>query len=160
MASIVERDDGYGYEDVAILWNRHITEAHDPFREKSGGLYDRIRGWVRANNLGWEQEIIDVCCGQGVTSVAASKLGPFVTGVDISEPLIEIARRENRRSVSVRFYNGNAADLYWIPKGHVFGGMMINGIFHLYPGVMEKAVTELSRVTTGPVLITTVAPEA
>ena len=102
--------DGYTKQGVADLWQKHITEAHDPFRELSGGLYDRIKCWVKANGFGTDHHLIDVGCGQGVTSLVASEMGPLVTGVDISKPLIEIACRENAGNANVRFYVGDAAD--------------------------------------------------
>jgi SAM-dependent methyltransferase len=159
MVGTAESPDGYRHRDIAALWHVHITESNDPFRERPGGIYSRIGNWVKANSLGPEAEIIDVCCGQGATSIVATSGGSLVTGVDISAPLIEIARRENNGNMDVRFYEGDAADLYWMSDASADAGMMINGIFHLYPGVMEKAVIELARVTRGPVLITTVAPE-
>jgi SAM-dependent methyltransferase len=151
--------DGYATVGVADLWHKHIVHSGDIFRETEGGLYDRMDAWVQDCHLGSGSRVIDICCGQGVTSQRASKRGAYVLGVDVSEPLINIARGKYRENPNLSFQIGDAANLYWISDGFYQAGMMINGIFHIGPESMPKAVSELSRVTKGGVLITGVNPD-
>jgi SAM-dependent methyltransferase len=157
--SISNENCGYQDPQVAFMWNLHITEAQDPFRLNSGGLYEIIESWVKEQQLGEENSLIDVCCGQGITSAVASKSGCRVVGVDISQPLIQIAQNQYVRNRLLKFQAGNAADLTEFKDGEFDAGMMINGIFHLRPDIMMRAVAELSRVSSGPLLITHVNPE-
>lgn len=160
MALPIERADGYTTEKVAELWNTHISEAHDPFRENPGGLYDQIKDWVEKHSLGEGTKVIDLCCGNGITTKIASSGGAHVVGIDISKPLIAIARKKYQMDTGVSFWDGDAANLFWISNKEMNAGMMINGIFHLSPGVMEGALVEIARVSRGPILLTNVAPEA
>jgi SAM-dependent methyltransferase len=59
-------------------------------------------------------ELLDLCCGNGRVCVHMAKRGFRATGVDISGPLIEDARRkarENGVSASVRFIEGDVRHL-------------------------------------------------
>ena len=153
--------NGFMSPKGAELWHSHITEAGDLFRQSPGGLYDQIGKWVEVNGLGHGNRIIDICCGQGVTSqIASDKSRAWVTGVDISGPLIQIANTYYSSNEYLSFQEGDASRLSNILTGEYDAGMMINGIFHLPPPAMVQAVAEISRVSQGPILITTVNPYA
>lgn len=150
-----EWHDGYFDPETAEQWNIHIKHAEDPFRLTKGGLYDRIRGWVSKNNLKGAGDCIDVCCGEGITSkVLADATGGKVSGVDLSQPLIAIAQADNSGSSNLDFKVGDVSDLSGFRDGEFAAATMINGIFHLPPDTMVRSVSELSRVSRGPILIT------
>jgi SAM-dependent methyltransferase len=61
------------------------------------------------------ERVIDIGCGAGALSIAAAKSGASVTGVDISEPLVRIAReRAASRSASAQFEVADASE--WRPS--------------------------------------------
>jgi len=161
MTEAILKAKGYEEPGTALEWHRHITSGEDPFRINPGGLYDHIQRWIEKHNLGVDKRIIDVCCGDGITSLKASEvMGASIVGVDISEPLIVIAREDNKSQPLLQFIVGDASNLESIENGAFHAGMMINGIFHLYPEQMILSLKELSRVTKGPILITTINSDA
>ena len=61
------------------------------------------------------ERIIDIGCGAGALSFAASNAGALTTGVDVSEPLIAIARRRaEQRAPSAQFVVADASA--WAPE--------------------------------------------
>jgi ubiquinone/menaquinone biosynthesis C-methylase UbiE len=71
-------------------------------------------------------DVLNVGCGAGTECQIWAELGHRVTGIDISEPLIQLAReRAARRSYDIRFdigsalalpYEDNAFDVYLMPQ--------------------------------------------
>ncbi|WP_291207732.1 class I SAM-dependent methyltransferase [Hyphomonas sp.] len=60
------------------------------------------------------ERIIDIGCGAGALSFAASEAGALTTGVDVSEPLIAIARRRaEQRAPAAQFVVADASA--WAP---------------------------------------------
>ena len=82
--------DGFCEKEVAVGWIEHIENADEPLRERS--IYPFIRDWYRRNGMLSGVEVVDLCCGQGASSVVVKELGAKVTGVDYSEPLITRAQ--------------------------------------------------------------------
>lgn len=153
--------NGFNTPRIAELWNRHITQAKDPFREGPSGTYDQIKDWLKRNNIGQSHRIVDIGCGQGITSEIAAGSSAQVVGVDISQPLIQIAKANYRGRQELVFFTGDASNLQF-NQDEFDAAMFINCLFHLDPHDMVLAIKELSRVTkqNGPILITTVNPAA
>jgi demethylmenaquinone methyltransferase/2-methoxy-6-polyprenyl-1,4-benzoquinol methylase len=90
-------------------------------------VYDRLNtvmtagrdaGWrraaVRATGIGGGGSAIDVACGTGrLTELLAEAVGPFgrAVGVDLSEGMIERARRDHPDVVQLRFEVASALDV-------------------------------------------------
>lgn len=61
------------------------------------------------------ESAIDIGCGAGALTLALASAGAVATGVDVSQPLVEVARRRAEASgLAVRFAVADAAD--WSPK--------------------------------------------
>lgn len=93
------------------LWEKgDFTRLAATMRESGQALVDRI-GVTRG------MKVLDLGCGDGTTALPAARLGAEVTGVDISNPLVEAGNRRAREAglTNLRFQWGDACDLEGLP---------------------------------------------
>jgi len=78
------------YDAIAAWYDAQMRDADGllPFHELAIAALLDLAGEVRG------QEICDLACGQGIVARELARRGARVTGVDLSQPLLEIARRE------------------------------------------------------------------
>lgn len=98
--------------------------------DKVWGKYDYDRdvkfldGLFRRNGC---RSVIDVGCGTGNHSVRLSKLGYAVTGIDISQSMLRIARKKSAKA-KVRFLHGDMRKLTKMtPKSRKFDAAICLG---------------------------------
>jgi len=106
--------------------------------------------------------VLDVCCGSGASALpAAVAVGPSgsVTGVDLAENLLELARAKakQRGLTNIQFATGDMTDLRF-ETGSFDAVVCVFGIFFVPD--METALRELTRVVRsgGRVAVTTWGP--
>jgi len=58
---------------------------------------------LTAANIQANEDVLDIGCGAGALSLMAAKMGRSVLGVDISEPLIDLAWSRSEMIDSVNF---------------------------------------------------------
>jgi demethylmenaquinone methyltransferase/2-methoxy-6-polyprenyl-1,4-benzoquinol methylase len=102
-------------DDVTAMFD-DIAPVYD--RLNSMMTLGRDRGWrraaTRAAGIGPGASAIDVACGTGrLSGLLAEVVGPFgrIVGVDLSEAMIGLARRNYRDVVQLRFEVGSALAL-------------------------------------------------
>ena len=80
---------------VANWYHEHISENDDTYHEKiiKPGIL-RVLGETKGKN------ILDVACGQGFFSRALHATGARVTGIDIAQKLIELAKKQGPGDIS------------------------------------------------------------
>jgi ubiquinone/menaquinone biosynthesis C-methylase UbiE len=86
-----------------------------------------LSGIFSAYGVGRKSRILDLCCGSGRHAIALAKKGYRVVGIDLSEPLIKMARNnaKNREiDGKVEFIVGDVRDLDKIFKGYSFGAVI------------------------------------
>lgn len=94
---------------------------------------------------GRKEKVLDVATGTGAQAFAFAKTAGEVIGVDLSEPMLRVARRKNRLS-NVTFRQGDATKLPF-DDGH-FDAACISFALHEMPkSIQEKVVAEMARVT-------------
>ncbi|ASF06809.1 hypothetical protein NBRGN_091_00530 [Nocardia brasiliensis NBRC 14402] len=72
---------------------------------------DQLREIAHTSGLAPGQAVLDLCCGTGgIARYLAETTGATLTGLDYSEPAIEIARRAPA-AVPIRFDHGDAREL-------------------------------------------------
>lgn len=96
------------------------------YREFFDDLYLRLYHWledpervkrevdfiVRTLDLPANASVLDLCCGQGRHSLELARRGYRVTGVDLSEALLYVARqRSEQENLSVTFIQSDMRDL-------------------------------------------------
>jgi SAM-dependent methyltransferase len=93
-------DAEFSEEDVARYWNenaegwsREVREGHDIARELlNNPAFLEFVGDLRG------KQVLDAGCGEGHNTRILARRGACVTGVDISERMIELALAEERRA--------------------------------------------------------------
>jgi SAM-dependent methyltransferase len=95
---------------------------------------------LQAASIAPGQAVLDVCCGTGLVAQAAAGRGANVTGIDISEDMIAMAKA---KGLACRFQIGDAEAL---PFGDVhFDRVICNfGLYHL--SEPDLAIVEAARV--------------
>ncbi len=90
--------------------------------------------------------ILDVGCGTGENALFFAQNGFLVTGVDVAENALEVARsRSAERGVKVEFKQENALSLDF--KGDDFDNVIDSGLFHTFSDENRPIFTaEIARV--------------
>src|SRR5437870_5612170 len=92
--------------DYALLYR----DASGP--QRSDAEVDAIVGLLR---LRPGARVLDLCCGQGRHAVRLRKRGLFVAGLDISAPLLAMARDAARRTAGAQGTAWVRADVRALP---------------------------------------------
>jgi SAM-dependent methyltransferase len=105
------------------------------------------------------QDVLDVCCGTGVVSVTAARLGARVTGLDLTPELLERAK-ENARiaSLDIDWHEG---DVEKLPFADASFDVVLSQFGHIFAPRPELAVSEMLRVLKpgGTIAFSTWPPE-
>ena len=92
-----------------------------------------------------ESKVLDVATGTGQQAFAFAKYGYDVTGIDLTEAMLEIARRHNKNGF-VKFEVGDATHLRF--DQNTFDSSCISFALHDMPlDIREKVLREMVRVT-------------
>ena len=122
---------GYWDGEPGAYWARRA----DRFEE---GVADY--DFVAATGITPGDRVLDVGCGSGNTTRSAARLGAEVLGVDLSSPMIELARSRSAGIPNVRFEHADA-------QVHPFTGFDVvisrNGV--MFFGVPREAFRNLAR---------------
>jgi ubiquinone/menaquinone biosynthesis C-methylase UbiE len=89
---------------------------------------------------------LDFGCGVGRLSQALAEYAEEVVGVDISAPMLEVARRIDRTAGRCRFVHNESSDLRRFPDDHVDLVYSVLVLQHLPRPVIDGYLAELLRV--------------
>lgn len=100
-----------GWEDIAAWYDEKQGDEGDLWHR---ALIDpplvRLAGAVAG------LRVLDLACGNGYLARRFARMGAHVTGVDASEPIIELARRrESRAPLGIAYHVADAARLEMLP---------------------------------------------
>lgn len=106
------------------------------------GVRDLVSSFVENGS-----EVIDIGCGTGEFSVhLAEKRGCNVTGVDLSEAMIDNAKRKNAHSQKVSFFQGDATNLSNF-SDQKFDYATMSMMIHALPAELRiQAIREAQRI--------------
>ena len=105
------------------------------------------------------QNVLDVCCGTGVVSVTAARLGARVTGLDLTPELLVRARENGRvAGAEVDWHEGDVENL---PFGNASFDAVLSQFGHIFAPRPEVAIGEMLRVlkSGGTIAFSTWPPE-
>lgn len=105
-----------GNEEQIDYWNGKAgetwVEAQDRIDRTLAGLTEQAL--VRANPQAHER-VLDIGCGCGTTTLALAGKASHVTGVDISAPMLALARQRTSGMDNVAFEQADAAERSFAP---------------------------------------------
>jgi ubiquinone/menaquinone biosynthesis C-methylase UbiE len=139
-----------GNEDSVELWER-LAAWYDRKQGNEGDLWHRslidpcllkVLGEVK------EQRALDLGCGNGYVSRILARRGAEVTGIDVSFPIVQLAKeREMRMPLGVKYYTVDAANLRML-EDEDFDVVVSNmSLMDIQDGV--GAIHEVARVLKG-----------
>jgi SAM-dependent methyltransferase len=97
--------DGYFDEDYLHLYASVLSEERDAAE---------VETIVTVLALEPGAEILDLCCGQGRHTALLAQRGYRMTGLDLSDYLLEHARRRAKKlGVEVQFHHGDMREIPW-----------------------------------------------
>ena len=128
------------WNDAAEPWVDFVRKGKDYYRDElNNPATFRLIGDVR------DRLVLDLACGEGYNTRILARKGAKVTGVDFSEKLIELARRqEAKEKLGICYYVLDATDLKEFSGNHfdlVACFMSLQDIENY-----EKAISEVARV--------------
>jgi ubiquinone/menaquinone biosynthesis C-methylase UbiE len=105
---------GPGWADIADWYDGVVRSGRTPH-----GLATRTLLELAGDVTG--RRVLDVACGQGVATRALARAGAAsVVGLDVTQPLIEIARAEEAADpLGITYVQGDAQRLDVLPDSHV-----------------------------------------
>jgi ubiquinone/menaquinone biosynthesis C-methylase UbiE len=92
-------EESFGEDYVLVYRHRDRVHADREIRQ--------VAQWL---NLEPGQTVLDLCCGTGRHSIALHRLGFQVTGLDLSEVLLEYARKASE-GLGIRYIQGDMRHL-------------------------------------------------
>ncbi|WP_319541235.1 methyltransferase domain-containing protein [uncultured Pseudodesulfovibrio sp.] len=129
---------------------RYAARLYDPI--VGPALHPIHAATVRALLTAGVDSMVDVCCGTGMLAGMTASSGIKSTGVDISRPMIDVARKKRPNAA---FIHGDATTLSF--PDNTFGAATISFALHEKPQALGLAIlAETCRVvrSDGFILIT------
>ena len=120
-----------------------------PYYDKTRNIHPEIlkecfRRIFRQTDFPERASILDAGCGTGQLSAPLIKSGHSVVGVDVSEAMLEVARRKLASGDKARFEVGDVRSLRF--QDGTFDAIVASKLFQ-HVGNWESAVDEIIRVT-------------
>jgi len=128
------------YDSVGRLYAEHVDDPESNNNLISRPCMLRLLEGVEG------QRILDLCCGEGFYSRACARKGAHVTGVDLCQELVALARqRAEAESLSIDFVVGDAKEVLRSMKAGSFDGCVC-GVGLAYIVDLEELFREVARV--------------
>lgn len=128
------------------------------YKTKLGNFVDKVEKECAFSLFDIKQgmRVLDIGCGTGNYSIELSDLGCEVTGIDVSDDMLNIAREKSRiKGYDIDFYNMNVYDLEF--EDEYFDAVFSMAAFEFVEDI-ERALEEIFRVIKkdGEILIGTI----
>ena len=146
-------------------WEKHWHTFPDRFDEKSffeqvgktvqkkpisRAMFEIILSGIKNNlDIDAHDDILDLCCGNGVITRALSSHCRTLTGIDFSKTLIEIAKKHNKRR-NIDYIYGNINELNMLLRNKNFSkAYMYEALQHFDKKQFEKLLANLKYLIKG-----------
>ncbi len=138
--------DGVLTEKARKDWNR-LAENYQAFRQESGTYNEIVEIPAMLSLIGnvKDKKVLDAGCGHGYYSLLLAKKGAIVTGIDISEKMVELAKKNAvKASVQCQFFVCDLQDLSMFNSDNF--DLVTSSIVAGYLDDIRKAFLEVFRV--------------
>lgn len=99
-------------QEQSEFWNGDAGERWVAFSGRLDAmLFPFAKLIIDAAYIDADEHVLDIGCGGGALSLMAAELGQSVLGVDISEPLVALARERSKMMTSIEFELEDAAQV-------------------------------------------------
>ena len=106
-SQIPEQEVAQYWDENANLWADHVRKGWDAYREH----FNNPAFFAFMGDLSGKT-VLDAGCGEGYNTRLLARSGARMTGVDISERMIELARQEEQREpLGIRYEVASFSDL-------------------------------------------------
>ncbi len=106
-SQISEQQVARYWDENANVWADHVRQGWDTYREH----FNNPAFFEFMGDLG-RKTVLDAGCGEGYNTRLFARSGARMTGVDISERMIELARQEEQREpLGIRYEVASFSDL-------------------------------------------------
>lgn len=125
-------------------WGK-VANWYDKLLEDNSDTYQKqviLPNLLRLLSPKKEQNILDLCCGQGFFCREIIKIGAKVVGIDISKELIELAK--TKASVNEEYFVKNADNLSGLMDNKFDLGICVLAIQNVFN--FQKSIQEIHRV--------------
>ena len=145
MMKFFRRFSDLGISGGMARWYDKNSRLHR--MEEMNGYAREVAGQVKEGD-----NILEIAPGPGYLSIALAKMGKYkITGLDISQDFVEIARKNAREAgVKVDFQQGNAAELPFPENKYQF--IICTAAFKNFKEPL-KVMNEMYRVLNRAVLL-------
>jgi SAM-dependent methyltransferase len=101
--NISEKQVARYWDDNAEVWARHVRSGFDAFREYfNNPAFLEFIGDLKG------KRVLDAGCGEGYTTRILARRGAQVIGIDLSEKMVQLARKEEEREpLGIRYEVGS-----------------------------------------------------
>jgi len=144
------------------IFDEFASEYVKWYGEKKGSFIDKIETELAFSMISIKEgmKILDVGCGTGNFSIKLAKIGCQVTGIDVSEAMLAIARANAaEQNLKIDFIKMDVTELKFIDN--TFDAVISMAAFEFIDDI-TKALAEIFRVLKidGQVLIGTIAGDS
>jgi len=117
-----------------------LVEEYTRYRTSySDELFDTVAGYIGRSG---GKRVLDAACGTGLATLGLIERGFSVTGIDVAERMLEVARASMRNDAHAAFYSGRAEALPFADGA--FAGIICAQAFHWFDEA--RALAEFARV--------------
>jgi ubiquinone/menaquinone biosynthesis C-methylase UbiE len=133
-------------EDEYYSLNKRVYAVFAPFYDWLVFPFGGLRRQVAAiAGIDAQSKVLDVATGTGAQARAFAARAEEVVGIDLSEPMLQVARQK-RRVQNLTFRQGDATELPFADAS--FDVSCISFALHEMPAsIRERAIAEMVRVT-------------
>ncbi len=148
---------------VILIFDENEAEEYDQWYEtKLGNFVDKVESTTAFElyQPKSKEKILDIGCGTGNFSIKLAEKGCEVTGIDVSEPMLEKARlKAKKNNFDINFSQQDVLDLKF-PDNSFDGVFSITAIEFISD--IKKAYKEMKRVVKpgGKILIGTITRDS
>ncbi len=173
-AARIGNDANANISNQFVLWDKNLKYGKDtPTAEGYSKISETYEGTPKSPETAFMTEgkklfkmlgcvkgkkILDVGCGTGRYSIPLAKKGAEVHGIDISEGMLEVAKRKSK-GLNIKY---QLADMRNIPYKDETFDKVVSSLAIDHVKNYKKAILEILRVTKkgGRIAISTIHPES